>query len=178
MNAITSFMDASVVYGHTPKMESSLRDPSSLNGKLVVNRKFKDHKGRPYLPFVNKHSGCRQDSKGERVECFHAGDSRVNEVIGLTILHTLWMREHNRIAEAFKHINGHWNPETIYQETRKIIGAAHQVCDHYTVLLLYTIIKSTKVKCFAWRMLENNVHLDLFRKLQRSDFFQHLNKID
>nr|XP_046269407.1 thyroid peroxidase-like [Scatophagus argus] len=128
MNAITSFMDASVVYGHTPKLESVLRDLSSQNGKLAVNDKFTDPKGRPYLPSVaTLPSACRQDPKEERVECFSAGDSRVNEGLPLSSLHTLWLREHNRIAEALKHINGHWSPETIYQETRKIIGALHQI---------------------------------------------------
>ncbi|XP_030299404.1 thyroid peroxidase isoform X1 [Sparus aurata] len=128
LNAITSFLDASVVYGHTPKLETSLRDLGGLNGKLAVNDQFKDPKGRPYLPFVaTLPSACRQDPQGERVECFSAGDSRVNEGLPLTTLHTLWLREHNRIAEALKNINGHWSPETIYQETRKIIGALHQI---------------------------------------------------
>ncbi|XP_044231397.1 thyroid peroxidase [Thunnus albacares] len=128
MNAITSFIDASVVYGHTPKLESSLRDLSGLNGKLAINNQFKDPKGRPYLPFVpTLPSACHQDLHGERVECFSAGDSRVSEGLPLTILHTLWLREHNRIAEALKHLNDHWSPETVYQETRKIIGALHQI---------------------------------------------------
>ncbi|XP_067337021.1 thyroid peroxidase [Channa argus] len=128
MNAITSFIDASVVYGHTPKLESFLRDLSGLNGKLAVNNLFKDSKGRPYLVFVAaRPSACHQDSQGEGVDCFSAGDSRVNEVMPLITLHTLWLREHNRIAEALKHINAHWSPETIYQETRKIIGALHQI---------------------------------------------------
>uniref|UniRef100_A0A3Q3M4I4 Uncharacterized protein n=1 Tax=Mastacembelus armatus TaxID=205130 RepID=A0A3Q3M4I4_9TELE len=128
MNAITSFMDASVVYGHTPKLESFLRDLSGQNGKLAVNDQFTDPKGRPYLPFVaTLPSACHQEPQGERVECFRAGDSRVNEGLPLTSLHTLWFREHNRIAEALKHINDHWNPETIFQETRKIIGALHQI---------------------------------------------------
>lgn len=129
LNAITSFMDASVVYGHNPKMGSFLRDLSGLNGKLAINEQFTDPKGRPYLPFVaTLPSACLQDPQGQRVECFSAGDSRVNEGLPLSALHTLWLREHNRIAEALKHINGHWSPETIYQETRKIIGALHQVC--------------------------------------------------
>uniref|UniRef100_A0A4W6FCB5 Thyroid peroxidase n=1 Tax=Lates calcarifer TaxID=8187 RepID=A0A4W6FCB5_LATCA len=128
MNAITSFIDASVVYGHTPKLESLLRDLSGLNGKLVVNNQFRDPKGRPYLPFVTTlPSNCQQDPQGERVECFNAGDSRANEGMPLTSLHTLWLREHNRIAEALKYINDHWSPETIYQETRKIVGALHQI---------------------------------------------------
>ncbi|XP_039993085.1 thyroid peroxidase isoform X2 [Xiphias gladius] len=128
MNAITSFIDASVVYGHTPKLESFLRDLSGLNGKLTVNNQFKDPKGRPYLPFVaTLPSTCHQDPQGGRVDCFSAGDSRVNEGIPLTALHTLWLREHNRIAEVLKRINGHWSPEMIYQETRKIIGALHQI---------------------------------------------------
>ncbi|XP_028251801.1 thyroid peroxidase [Parambassis ranga] len=128
MNAITSFIDASTVYGHTPRLERSLRDLSGLNGKLAVNNQFKDPKGRAYLPFIAKHpSACHQDQQGERVECFSAGDSRANEGLPLTTLHTLWLREHNRLAEALKDINSHWSPETVYQETRKIIGALHQI---------------------------------------------------
>ncbi|XP_075304739.1 thyroid peroxidase [Odontesthes bonariensis] len=128
LNAISSYIDASVVYGHTPQLQSFLRDLSGLNGKLAVNDQFKDPNRRAYLPFVaKKPSLCRTDQTGERVECFSAGDGRVNEGLPLIALHTLWLREHNRIAEALKHINGHWSPETIYQETRKIIGALHQI---------------------------------------------------
>ncbi|XP_030574321.1 thyroid peroxidase [Archocentrus centrarchus] len=128
LNAVTSFIDASAVYGHSPKLESFLRDLSGRNGKLAVNDQFKDPKGRPYLPFVTRlPSACHQDLQGERVECFSAGDSRVSEGLPLTSLHTLWLREHNRIAEALKHMNGHWSPEMVYQEARKIIGALHQI---------------------------------------------------
>ncbi|XP_065822604.1 thyroid peroxidase [Labrus bergylta] len=128
MNSITSFMDASQVYGHSPKLERNLRDLSGCNGKLAVNKQVKDVNGRAYLPYVSTlPSSCLQHPDGERVECFSAGDSRVNEGLPLTILHTLWLREHNRIAAALKHINDHWSPETIYQETRKIVGALHQI---------------------------------------------------
>ncbi|CAG5899052.1 unnamed protein product [Menidia menidia] len=129
LNAAASYMDASLVYGHTPQLQSSLRDLAGLEGKLAVNRRFQDPDGRPYLPFVARlPSRCRADPRGgERVDCFSAGDSRVNEGLPLIALHTLWLREHNRIAEALKHINDHWSPETIYQETRKIVGALHQI---------------------------------------------------
>ncbi|MED6252351.1 hypothetical protein ATANTOWER_010545 [Ataeniobius toweri] len=130
LNAITSYIDASLVYGHTPQLQSALRDLSGLNGKLAINDQFKDPHGRPYLPFVAKTpSACRTDHQGERVECFQAGDSRVNEDLTLIALHTLWLREHNRIGEILKFINDHWSPMVVYQETRKIIGALHQVCD-------------------------------------------------
>lgn len=131
MNSITSFIDASVVYGHNPELQVSLRDLSSQNGKLAIHDKFSDPKGRPYLPSVaSLPSGCLQDiqqPEGPRVECFNAGDSRVNEGLPLTTLHTLWLREHNRIAQELRVLNAHWTSDTVYQETRKIIGALHQV---------------------------------------------------
>lgn len=137
LNAITSYIDASLVYGHTPQLESTFRDLSGLRGKLAVNERFRDQNGRSFLPFVAKTpSACRTDQQGERVECFWAGDSRVNEVLPLIALHTLWLREHNRIAEALKLINDHWSPEIIYQETRKIVGAMHQV---YQELFFLTV---------------------------------------
>ncbi|XP_017281605.1 thyroid peroxidase [Kryptolebias marmoratus] len=127
-NSITSYIDASLVYGHTLQLEGTFRDLSGLSGKLAINDRFKDPNGRSFLPFVAKTlSACHTDQQGERVECFSAGDSRVNEVLTLIALHTLWLREHNRIAEALRLINDHWSPEIIYQEARKIVGALHQI---------------------------------------------------
>nr|XP_057946306.1 thyroid peroxidase-like isoform X1 [Doryrhamphus excisus] len=128
MNAITSFIDASSVYGSSPRVNNFLRDLSGREGKLAVNEYFKDIRGRPYLPFEeSKSSACIHADGEAKAACFRAGDGRVNEGLPLTCLHTLWLRLHNQIAETLKRLNGHWSPEMIYQETRKIIAALHQI---------------------------------------------------
>ncbi|XP_030212959.1 thyroid peroxidase [Gadus morhua] len=132
INTITSFIDASVVYGHTLELQSLIRNYTSPTGRLAINKIFKDGEGRPYLPSVEASpSACFQNPRAPqedpRVECFAAGDSRVNEGLSLIALHTLWLREHNRLAGALKVLNSHWSKETVYQETRKIIGALHQI---------------------------------------------------
>ncbi|XP_039914108.1 thyroid peroxidase [Hirundo rustica] len=130
INGLTSFLDASTVYGSTPAVENKLRNFTSKEGLLRVNLKYYDNH-REYLPFTDQiPSPCAQESNasgGERLECFLAGDSRSSEVTSLTAMHTLWLREHNRLARALKRINGHWSAETVYQETRKIVGALHQI---------------------------------------------------
>lgn len=54
------------------------------------------------------------------------GDGRVSEQVGLTAAHTIFMREHNRIAEVLHRLNPHWNDEIIYQNARKIFIASYQ----------------------------------------------------
>ena len=41
-------------------------------------------------------------------------------------MHTLFMREHNRIARYLKKLNPHWKGDVIYSEARKIVGAKMQ----------------------------------------------------
>lgn len=57
--------------------------------------------------------GCTRTNRSQF--CFDAGEVRVNEQLILTSMHTLWAREHNRIAKTLARINPHWNDETLYQ---------------------------------------------------------------
>ena len=53
-------------------------------------------------------------------------DFRVNENLGLTIVHTLFMREHNRIARHLAQLNSQWSDDQIFEETRRILVAQLQ----------------------------------------------------
>ncbi|XP_045886240.1 eosinophil peroxidase-like [Micropterus dolomieu] len=133
INARTAFLDLSQVYGSEDQLALFLRDLKSDGGLLRVNTKYKDN-GRELLPFdplnANMCATRRRitsNSNAKEVPCFLAGDSRVAENLILTSLHTMFLREHNRLARQLKKLNPHWDGETLYQEARKIMGAYTQV---------------------------------------------------
>ncbi|XP_007536196.1 lactoperoxidase isoform X1 [Erinaceus europaeus] len=127
INALTSFLDASLVYGPEPSLAIRLRNLSSPLGLLAVNQEVSDH-GLAYPPFDNKKpSPCEFINTTARVPCFLAGDSRASEQILLATSHTLLLREHNRLATELQRLNPQWDGETLYQEARKILGAFMQI---------------------------------------------------
>ncbi|XP_041370236.1 peroxidasin-like isoform X2 [Gigantopelta aegis] len=114
LNQLTAYVDGSQIYGSTEEEEKSLR--TGMNGQLKSSRDG-------LLPREEKEI-CEMDRPG--AFCFKAGDERVNEQMGLTTMHTTWMRQHNRIAADLQTLNPHWDDEHVFQETRRIVGAMLQ----------------------------------------------------
>ncbi|CAM1308998.1 Uncharacterised protein r2_g1924 [Pycnogonum litorale] len=108
MDDITAFIDASFVYGSDENTAKSLR----LNRDGLL----KTFTGN-LLP-IRQRADCSATAKN----CFFtAGDGRANENVALTMFHTIFMREHNRVAKEVKRLKPNWNDEKIYQESRKIV---------------------------------------------------------
>lgn len=126
LNQLTSFIDASQVYGYKEDFAQDLRNMESNEGILREGVQLKDQK--PLLPYASPGDmiDCRRNLNEHNIDCFVAGDIRVNEQVGLLAMHVIWFREHNRLARALKRINSHWSSDILYNEARKIVGAQAQ----------------------------------------------------
>lgn len=98
INDQTPFVDASMVYGASSEKTDQLR--SFEGGKLKL-----DADG--HLP---------PDVKDKVL----AGDPRAAEQPGLLSLHTLFAREHNRVAGIVSKNNPHMNDEAVFNEARRV----------------------------------------------------------
>lgn len=121
INQISSYIDATNVYGANATRAAAIR---MFDG----SGKLKTSTGN-LLPFnianlPNAHTGNIAPTA-----LFLAGDVRANEVTPLTCMHTLFMREHNRLCKTIvieePDLTG--NDEAIYQKARRIVGALMQV---------------------------------------------------
>jgi len=112
-NEISSFLDAGTVYSNRPERLESLR--LYKKGLLKTLPAFAELNMRDLLPLnlEEPDEGCIRPQ--EDVFCFLAGDPRVNEQTVLAMIHTLLVREHNRIASELGKINPQWNDETLFQ---------------------------------------------------------------
>ncbi|CAG7820997.1 unnamed protein product [Allacma fusca] len=115
-NQVSSFLDASHIYGNSKEKNDELR---LFQGGLL---RTQAGPGGELLPSDRRY--CRESA--ENFRCFKAGDERVNEQLGLTALHTLWLREHNRIARELVAVNPLWSDEVLFQEARRIVAAEIQ----------------------------------------------------
>ena len=118
VNAITAFIDASNVYGSDGSRTRALRTNDGT-GKLRTSAR-----GR-FLPY--NENGRENDGGNSRRDLFLAGDIRSNEQVALTALHTLFVREHNRLADVIAAENPEMSGHELFELARKIVGAQMQV---------------------------------------------------
>jgi peroxidase len=116
INEITAWIDASNVYGSDSERALALRTKDGT-GRL------KTSEGN-LLPFNEE---GLPNAGGPSDTLFLAGDVRANEQVGLTALHTLFVREHNRLSEIIGHDHPDWDDDQIYEKARQIVGAEIQV---------------------------------------------------
>ncbi len=117
-NQLTSFIDGSMVYGSNNTRAAWLRDPLG-GGRLKVTA---DANG-DLMPF---NDGTVPNAMGMSTSHYVAGDVRANEQLGLTAVHTLFVREHNRLADQIGAANPGWTDDEIYERARKVVGAEIQ----------------------------------------------------
>lgn len=126
MNLITSFVDGSNVYGSDFERASWLR---AEDGKLKVSSgnllPWNTIDGEFNSP-IDPESPFMGDDTRQLTKWFVAGDVRANENPLLIAFHTLFVREHNRLAEKLKEKNPDWDSDKIYYEARKYNSAAIQ----------------------------------------------------
>ncbi|CAG2060863.1 unnamed protein product [Timema podura] len=111
MNQVSGYLDGSNIYGSTRGGQREIRE--FTGGRLKVQ----NVRGKSLLP--QNEDECVDDT--QTFACFKAGDSRVNEQVDLAVMHTLWMREHNRVAARLATLHPNWEDETLFQEARRIV---------------------------------------------------------
>jgi peroxidase len=102
-NTITHFIDGSFVYGSSEAQLNSFR--SFVGGQFILSNNV--------LP---------PSATGG----FTAGDGRVGQTPNLVVYHSVYYREHNRVASALSVINPAWDDERLFQEARRIVIAQIQ----------------------------------------------------
>lgn len=137
-NLNTSYLDASMVYGSDLFRSIVLRALDDT-GAMATS-------GRRNLPFNQQ--GFDNAPSASLKTFFLAGDIRANEQLGLTALHTIFLREHNRLIKrdgllrkVLRRLPGHdgdeeLNGELRYQLARILVAAEVQAITYREFLPL------------------------------------------
>ena len=143
VNSISAYIDGSQIYGTDTERSAALRE--FVGGRLKTSTGDLLPYNTDGLP--NGTIGLVPDE-----EMFLAGDIRANENPELLALHTLFVREHNRIADEAAVRHPDWNDEQLFQHARRIVVAELQAItfnEFLPALFGEHSAASTKVQIYA-----------------------------
>ena len=123
INTTTAYIDGSAVYGPDEKRVKWLRTFSRGKLKMSTGGML------PYNTVDGEKESAVDPAAPEMAMPFPyikkyyvAGDVRANENPFLTAIHTLFVREHNRLCNQILKNHPDWNDEQIFQKARKLVG--------------------------------------------------------
>lgn len=119
VNEVTSYIDASTIYGSDATRAAALRTNGGAGAKLLTS-------ANNLLPYNTAGLPVENNGPLPNTQLFLAGDIRANENSLLTSLHTVFTREHNRLVDIIAAQQPSLNEELQYQLARKIVGAEVQ----------------------------------------------------
>jgi hypothetical protein len=126
-NIITAFLDGSGVYGSSEERALWLR--TMEGGKLKTSQgnmpPFNTMSGEFDAP-LDPRAPVMDNPVGLSDKFFVAGDVRANENPLLLSIHTIFLREHNRLCDELAAAHPDWTDEQLYQHARKMVGGMIQ----------------------------------------------------
>jgi hypothetical protein len=135
VNAVTSYLDLSQVYGSTAALADALRTHVGGLMKTSPGNMLPYDNSTYFTPAQLAIINMANDSGAVSTQnLFVTGDVRGNENVELTALQTLFVRNHNLIASELQKEHPTWTDEQLYQEARKINIAEEQIIT-YTAYL-------------------------------------------
>ena len=120
VNELTAYLDGSMVYGS---------DEARLAPRSLTGGKLKSSAGN-LLPLNTMNLPNATGGPLPADQFYVAGDVRANEQVGLTTVHTIFMREHNRLADLIAPtVTGLSDAEKdeVVTSARKLVGIEIQV---------------------------------------------------
>ncbi|XP_014367783.2 peroxidase isoform X1 [Papilio machaon] len=128
INENTCYLDLSLIYGVSDNQSKSLRE--GKGGRMLTV----ERNGGVWPPqAANAQETCTPSIPANDT-CYVAGDPRINQNPELAVLQTMLLKEHNRKADTLSQMNGRWDDDKIFQETRRIIIAMYQQINYYEFL--------------------------------------------
>ncbi len=124
---VTSYLDLSQVYGSSQAVSDALRTFSGGQLKTSPGNMLPYDNTNYFTPAQITALNMENDSGAVSTDkLFAAGDVRANENVELTVIQTLFMRNHNLIASELRKQNPTWSDEQLYQDARKLNIAEYQ----------------------------------------------------
>jgi hypothetical protein len=117
-NEITSWIDGSMVYGSSEDRNMALR--------VGTDSPYLKTSDGNLLPFNEDSLTNANGFISDPTQLFLAGDIRANEQLGLATMHTLFVREHNRIAAQLTNEFPNNTADEVFEATRRLVVAKIQ----------------------------------------------------
>ncbi|XP_052782156.1 uncharacterized protein LOC128218518 [Mya arenaria] len=131
LNELTAYVDGSNIYGSEQTAAKELRKHDEHLRGFLATSVGPIHSELPFSTVAGEGEASCNNGGNDSFPCHLAGDFRVNEQPSLASMHTLWVREHNRVAQELVDNCGYEDDteaasNELYHAARRIVIAEYQ----------------------------------------------------